>query len=241
MSLREAVIIGGTESPVGEGVNHAWRCLIRFEDETISTAIVKKLDARGFSVEIFCSVLCRAWGLSVPEIVIIKDREFLVASIDVGYPNLKQRLNLTDDLPESIKQALVVNGAKLISTFSSTPLAIAVDEAINNRDRNLGNILWDGNNVSWIDHERALGYVGSKDLNVLVSLALMSGEAEKIKVAATATALTLSSELIVDSTQNIQGVEDLIDCQKFVLQRIASVTTLVVNRFPKPDDLLSNI
>ena len=167
-------------------------------------------------------MLCRAWGLSVPEIVIIKDREFLVASIDVGYPNLKQRLNLTDDLPESIKQALVVNGAKLISTFSSTPLAIAVDEAINNRDRNLGNILWDGNNVSWIDHERALGYVGSKDLNVLVSLALMSGEAEKIKVAATATALTLSSELIVDSTQNIQGVEDLVDFQKFVLQRILS-------------------
>ena len=120
-------------------------------------------------------------------------------------------------------------------------MAIAVDEAINNRDRNLGNILWDGNNVSWIDHERALGYVGSKDLNVLVSLALMSGEAEKIKVAATATALTLSSELIVDSTQNIQGVEDLVDFQKFVLQRIASVTTLVVNRFPKPDDLLSNI
>lgn len=116
-----------------------------------------------------------------------------------------------------------------------------MDEAINNRDRNLGNILWDGNNVSWIDHERALGYLGSDDLNVLVSLALMSGEAEKIMVAATATALTLSSDLIVESTKNIQEIEGLVDFQKFVQQRISSVTALVLNRFPKPNDLLGNL
>lgn len=117
MGIREAIIVEGTETPIGEGVNHAWRCLIRFDDESMSAAVVKKLDARGFSAEIFCSLLCRAWGLSVPEVVAIKNKEFHVASIDTGYPNLKQRLNLTDDLPDEIKQALVVSGAKLVQHF----------------------------------------------------------------------------------------------------------------------------
>jgi hypothetical protein len=241
MSIREVAIIDGTESPVGEGVNYAWRSLVRFDDETVSLAIIKKLDARGFSAEIFCSLLCRAWGLSVPEVTTVKNKEFHVASVDTSYPNLKQRLNLTDDLPEPIKQALILRGAKLVSTFSSTPLAIAVDEAINNKDRNLGNILWDGNNVSWIDHERALGYAGIDDVNKLVTLALMSGDDEKIKVAATATALTLSPELIVESTKNIRKIDNLVEFQEFVLQRIGSVTALVLNRFPKPNDLLSNV
>lgn len=241
MIIRTVQIVSGTETPVGEGINQPIKALVRLGDDQILSAIIKVLDPRGFSAEIFCSILCRAWGLDVPEIAIVKDKNFTVASIDVGYPNLKQKIGWSDSLPPSVQAILERQGALLVSSFSSTPKALAIDEAINNRDRNFGNILWDGSNVSWIDHERALGCSSMDDLNKLVMMSILSGKDLAVQQAAVAISMTLTADVVTDVANELINDGHTTDFQTFILERLPKLTAMIIDRFPPPQDLLTNI
>lgn len=242
MKVREALIIRGTETKTNEGINHSLRALVRVDgNEQAVAAYVKSLDARGCSAEIFCSLLCRHWGLDVPEVAIVRDTKYTIASLDTGYPNLKQRIGWSDSLPEDVKNELTKIGAELVSSFDSTPTALAIDEAINNRDRNLGNILWDGANVAWIDHERSLGFAGTEDLNKLVSLVTMTGQTERIQRAALAIALTLTDQPVKALATGLAGVDNSEEFRDFILGRLPRLANMVIERFPRPCDLLSGV
>ena len=241
MNIKQVRIIDGSETPVGDGITQPNRALVRLEDSTTARAIIKKLDLKGFSAEIFCAALCRSWGLDVPEVAIVADRDLTIASIDAGYPNLKQQIGWSEHLPPAAKEVLAISGAKLVSSFNSTPKALAVDEAINNRDRNLGNILWDGNNVAWIDHERALGFDGMPDENKLATMSIVSGDDEKMKQAAVAISLTIAADVANEVASTVDYLDHSEEFRKFVVNRIKKLSVMVLDRFPRPQDLLSNI
>lgn len=200
-------------------------------------AIVKNLSPQGVAAEVFCALLLRAWGLTVPEPAIVAS-PMAFASMDTGYPNMKQRIGWSDSLPAAVSSALQARGAELVSHFSETPLALAVDEAIENRDRNLGNILWDGENVAWVDHERALGVIPMQDTNILAVMAQMSSNAENVRSAAVAISLTLAQTAVKQAEAECSGHVDAIAFVTAVSTKLKGLAQAVLNRFPTPPDLL---
>jgi hypothetical protein len=239
MALPIVNLIPGTEVPIGEGVTAPVRCLVRFADHSCRAAVLKRMASPSVAAEAFCALLLRSWGLAVPEPAIVDGNPLAFASIDSGYPNLKQRIGWSDALPESAKAALATYGAKLVAGFGETPLALAADEAIDNRDRNLGNILWDGSNVAWIDHERAFGLGGDSDANKLAIMAVMSGDHVGIQKAAIALSLTLGTQAISESLLECASLGEATGFASFVSSRLASLASRVLNRFPQPADLLN--
>lgn len=238
MSIENVTVIAGTETPVGDGINQPMRCLVRFPDQSIQAAIVKRLTAQGVAAEAFCALLLRGWGLSVPQPALVAG-EIAFASLDMGYPNLKQRIGWSETLPDAVKKVLVIYGAKLVAGLADTPRALAADEAIDNRDRNFGNILWDGNNVGWIDHERAFGLGPEPDDNKLATMIVTSGvDYTGIQAAAVAVSLSLGAQAINDAVTEygILGVESF---AAQVTARLGPLASRVLQRFPQPIDLLS--
>jgi hypothetical protein len=162
------------------------------------------------------------------------------ASIDTGYPNLKQRIGWSDGLPEGVKQKLILRGARLVSGFQETPRALAADDAIDNRDRNLGNILWDGASVAWIDHERALGLAGPcADQNKLAELAKIAGQHATVSAAAVALALTLGQQAVDEAQDVCSSLQSVDEFAQQVSSRLVSLANRVLDRFPKPIDLFN--
>jgi hypothetical protein len=173
-----ATLVEGTETPVGQGNNSPVRCVVTLEDGTMVAAVLKRLTQASLTVEVFCALVLRGWGLHVPRplIVRVEGGGLAFGSADDGFPDLKQHLGFDDELPADIRHELRIRGAQLVSTFSQTPLAIAADEAISNRDRHLENILWNGTTAAWIDHEGAFGRSREPDQNRLVQLVCLLGD-----------------------------------------------------------------
>ena len=241
MELAVVELIAGTETPVGTGVTGAQRALVRFPDGTVKAAIVKRMDSKGIAAECFCSLLLRRWGLNVPEPAIVGSPPVAFACVDVSYPNLLQRVGWSQKLPPQVKVILEQSAAKLVASFSQTPLALAADEAIQNRDRNLGNILWNGNEAAWIDHERALGVVQMSDMNLLAELAKVSGEHDRIAAAAVTASFTLSGGAVDDAQRACSGHVDASEFSLVVIERLKHLANAVLARFPRPNDLLEAV
>lgn len=236
MSIETVTIVSGTESPVGDGINCPVRCIVRFPDHSIRNAIVKRLTAQGVAAEAFCALLLRGWGLSVPQPALVAG-EIAFASLDVGYPNLKQRIGWSENLPAVIKHVMTIHGARLVAGITETPRALAVDEAIENRDRNLGNILWDGSNVAWIDHERAFGLGPEPDGNKLATMIVGSGvDYSGVQAAAVAVSLSLGAQAVSDAESDC-GELDVDNFAAQVTARLGPLAGRVLQRFPQPDDL----
>lgn len=155
MKLRTGTIVPGTETLAGDGINSPMRAAVRVDGE-LHAAIVKRLNNRELLAECFCAMLLTAWGLPVPEPVLIIDNEgHAFASLDAGYPSLKKRIGLLNSgNNEALRTLLVKVGATIACAFPDAGRALAIDELIGNDDRNLGNILWDGEHHAYIDHER---------------------------------------------------------------------------------------
>lgn len=243
MELPVVEVISGTETPVGSGVTGAQRCLVRFPDGTMRAAILKRMEIRAIAAECFCSMLLRRWGLNVPEPAIVGNPPTAFACIDVSYPNLLQRMGWSINLPPEVRSVLEHAAARLVTSFSQTPLALAADEAIKNLDRNLGNILWNGNEVAWIDHERALGVSNEPmlDTNKLANLALMSGEHDRISAAAVTASFTLSASAVDDAERICAAYTDTTGFSELVSDRLKRLANAVLDRFPRPNDLLEGI
>jgi hypothetical protein len=238
MALDTVTIIPGTETPLGIGITGAIKCLVRLPDGSMKSAIVKNMSPQAVAAEAFCALLLRGWGLSVPEPAIVSS-PLAFASMDVGYPNMMQKIGWNDSFSPSIKAALERACAELVSTFPETPLALAADEAIENRDRNLGNILWDGTNVSWIDHERSLGVTPLPDANKLANMALMSSNTATVQHAAVSIARTLNAESIKAAGNEGAAFPDSAAFAMRVADNLQQLAEAVLARFPQPPGLFS--
>ena len=243
MVLHTVNLVPGTETPVGEGINRPSRCVVRFPDLSTRAAILKRLTPQGVAAEVFCALLLRGWGLSVPEPAIVNGvsgASIAFGSIDAGYPNLKQTIGWSDSLSDPVKNILIDRGSRLVSGFTETPKALVADEAIDNRDRNLGNILWDGTNVAWIDHERALGLSSDSDANKLAVMSIMSGNHMPIQRAAVAISLALGSQAIIDASAACGcSLSDTTGFVTHVSTRLPALAARVLDRFPQPTSLFN--
>jgi len=244
-----AELVEGSETPVGEGNNQPVRCLLRLKDGQLIRAVLKRVNLTSVAVECFCSLVLRGWGLHVPQPFLIRepDLTWSFASADEGYPNLKHRLDFDDELPADVRHELRVRAATLVRTFSQTPLAIAADEAIGNRDRHLGNILWDGERVAWIDHEGAFGNSQEPDQNRLVQLICLlpdfvAMQKDTIKAAET---LSLAPKLTFDADSKAYFDIETLNTSLETLNTslvlgLECIAQKVIARFPQPADLLSS-
>lgn len=243
MELPVVELIAGTETAVGTGLTGAQRALIRFPDGSTHAAIIKRMDSRAIAAECFCSLLLRRWGLNVPQPAIVGNPPMAFACIDVSYPNLLQRVGWSVSLPPQVRAVLEHAAARLVASFSQTPLALAADEAIQNLDRNLGNILWNGNEVAWIDHERAVGASRESmaDVNKLANLAVLSGEEARISAAAVTASFTLAREAVDEAERICSTHVDTNGFSVIVSARLIHLANAVLARFPRPNDLLKEV
>ena len=240
MKLRTGTLVPGTETPICTGTTHPppVRAAIRV-DGTVHAAIVKRLRHEVVLAECFCALLLRGWGLPTPEpILVFEGGTLIFASIDIGYPNLAQRLGFSSGMPFAEQQILQSAGAAIVCTWDDAPMATAIDEAIANADRNLGNLLWDGADHAYIDHERTLGLIAQK-ANLLAELAKIAGKAEQIERGAISSALALDGKL--PSKIAALGDGDFAGFVDYVEKRLNGLPARILNRFPKPLDLLSGL
>ena len=244
MQIKIAKILSGTETPAGDGITGAQRCILVLEDGSKKAAVVKRGPIGHIAAEAFSALLLRQWGLTVPEPFLVDEPgQLSFASADDGYPNLKQSLGL-DGLPDGPAKNSAIEVAMAIACgLPSTSLATACDEAIDNRDRNLGNILWDGTTEAWIDHAMALGEGSSlKDDNKLCLMAIESGEQERLQRAAIAQALLLDRDQpqFVESQLSSSPIATY-NLASYVADRLTSIGNRLVARFPSSTDLLSGL
>ncbi|TWD77486.1 hypothetical protein FB547_10920 [Variovorax beijingensis] len=241
MKIEVATLVEGSESDAGDGITDAKRCVLTLPDGTLHAAVLKRAPLGHVAAECFSALLLKAWGLDVPTPYVVQvDGGIAFASADAGYPSLKQRLGI-NALPEGpLRDAAIKLAAELTSSFASTPLALAADEAIDNRDRNLGNILWDGAAETWIDHAMALGEgAHMDDLNKLATMAVMVGSADMVQASAIAQSLALDRSHIETAALATSDAVGSFEKANFVADRVARLGMLVLARFPQPHDLLS--
>lgn len=237
MKLETAKLVAGSESPIGEGVNAAIRCVLALRDGTRRAAILKRIPHERVMAECFCALLLRGWGLNVPEPFLVDEGASIAfGSADAAYPSLTQRFGISS-LPDSpMKDALVNAAIQLVVSFVQTPLATMADEAIDNRDRNLGNVLWDGQSETWIDHELALG-LGAHfpDMNKLAWMAANTPQVDTVKTSAVAAWMAVDRGVVdtAGAASNCSGFAGL------VAQRLNGLGTRILDRFPSPNDLLT--
>lgn len=240
MEVQLATIVPGTETPAADGATGALRCILRAPDGVLVAAFLKRGDAAGSLIEAFCSVLLDGWGLPVPQCYLIEEADGLAfASVDVNYPNLKQRVSLAA-LPENShewKAALTV-AAGLVCSLPSTPKACACDEAIDNRDRNLGNVLWDGSVEYWIDHAFAFGRA-LPDANKLAVIATAIGKADAVSSGAISAWTTMDRTAPDSASAALASYGDCSAWAKVATDRVNNLGMRILDRFPKPDDLLN--
>ncbi len=237
MKIRTAELISGSEQSIGEGITAPMRAVLRLDGQIVN-AVLKSLPLEKITAECLCAILLRYWGVPVPEPVIVLGDPLRYGSIDAGYPNLKQKIGFTDQLSEHEQNALVKIGGEILSNCEATPLVISADDAIGNRDRNLGNVLWDGSQFAFIDHERCLGLENDRDVNKLVLLVANSSNVDSIQKSAVAIALTLS----IDIMKNIESNHiDVSLYSAYLEDGIPKLASKVLSRFPQPKDLLTDL
>ncbi len=244
MKLKVATVVAGTETPAGDGINGALRCILILPDGTRCAAVLKRAPIGQVAAEAFSALVLRAWGLSVPDPYLVDEAGTLAfASVDLGYPNFKHHLGVNTLSPGPIRNAALMIAIDLVCQLKSVGLAAACDEAIDNRDRNLGNILWDGSNELWIDHASALGEHGEMDdINKLCRMSIGTVHEESLKRAA------LTYHLIINRTAPIDA-EEAFKCSplapqglaNFVAERLSNLGNRLLSRFPAPPDLLSEL
>lgn len=242
MSIGWATLVPGTEMPVGSGLSGATRCILAIEGQANIAAILKRDPLPLVIAEAFCALLLRGWGVPVPDPYLVADMNgFAFASADATYPNLNQRLGI-DQLPADSPsyQAALAVAVRLATQLGTAPLVAAADEAIDNRDRNLGNILWDGTTEAWIDHALSLGNGNAhNDANKLCQMALMAGTGDEMRGAATSRWFLMDRDMPRVVTEDLAPYFDTSLQLQFVTDRLNQLGMRLLARFPAPSDLLS--
>lgn len=240
MKLEIANVIPGSETPAPDGITGAQRCVLITSSGTRRAAILKQGPIEEIAAESFCAVLLRAWGLTVPDPYLIQLKSGVAfASADVAYPNLKQSLGLDSIPPGPARSAAEQVAYQLTASFKSTPAAIAADEAVGNRDRNLGNILWDGKEEVWIDHAMCLEAGQSQeDVNKLALIVMLAGKGDTIGRSAVAQALTFDRTAVDKAGLAVDSALGKTRSAEFVANRILNLANLLISRFPTSHSLI---
>lgn len=237
MKLETAILVPGSETPAGDGVSGAVRCVLTTAGGARRAAILKRIPKQAVLAEAFSALLLRAWGLTVPDPYLVPEgNEIYFASADATYPSLKHRFGIKDLPNGPAKDALVKAACHIVASLPQTPLAIVADEAIDNRDRNLGNVLWDGAEEAWIDHELALGLAAHlDDLNKLAMMVNATDASSPISQSAVAAWMSLDRS----TPEHAANLVDAPHFAEIVSKRLVALGTRLLNRFPAPNDLLS--
>lgn len=237
-----AELVPGSEQAAGDGITGARRCIVQLADGQRRAAVLKRGPVGQVAAEAFSALLLREWGLPVPEPFLVPEADTLAfASADAGYPSLKKRLGLDALPPGPLHDQAAFVAMTLATSLSSSGLAAAADEAIANPDRNLGNVLWDGSAEAWIDHAYSLG-MGPPDVGTHNKLCLMSlhaGTHDTLKQSAVGQALTLDRAAPAQAAAALPGGMHGAELAQAVSARLTGLASLLLNRFPKPIDLLS--
>lgn len=232
MTIRTGEVVPGSESPVGIGLSGAVRCTLR-TGGALESVILKRQPLPKVLAEVFCAVLLRGWRIPVPEPFLVKELGGLAfASAEASYPNLAQRLGIESFAEGSPEHAQAARTAAAIAvSLPSTPSALAADEAIDNRDRNLQNVLWDGEKELWIDHENALGNGNHMaDANKLCMMAEALGRSGDLSQAAI-TAWTLLARTEPEAARDLLAAHaDVSEQADFVAQRLAGLGQMIYYR-----------
>ena len=236
MKLRTAtLIVKGAK--IGEGITEPCRAVVRVDGADIAV-ILKELSMPAVAAECFAALLLREWGLNVPEPVLVDMSGVLAfGSVELIYPSLHQKFQY-ELIPDELKQQVLAHMATIIGQWKQTPLAIAVDEVIGNKDRNIGNLLWDGGEPYFIDHERCFDLVNQPDMNKLVEL-LKKGNFDVTSILQAA--VTAAQALTLGVMQEAEVASDHLDTSgysDYIKSRMPNLVMLVLNRFPQPQDLL---
>lgn len=239
MVVATASLIRGSEVAVGDGRTKPFRASVRVGDDRPISAIVKRIPRLQVAAECYAATLLTKWGVPTPTPLLVIDGDELLYGSTEEYPSLKQRLHINEDLPQEQHDKLVRLACEIVASFPETPSALVADEAIDNRDRNVGNILWDGRTPSFIDHESAFGISTDRDGNKLAHMAIMAGKATEISMKSVAASLIWSLPEI--EALSSRADLDVTGFSAYVSARIQSLAARVLDRFPKPADLLSGI
>jgi hypothetical protein len=210
----------------------------------VVSAVLKRIPTGHVLAEALCALILRGWGLPVPTPYLVTDGDRLAfASADAGYPNLKQRLGVDALRPGSPAYEAAIRVAMLVATnLGTAPLAAAADEALDNRDRNLENILWDGQTEAWIDHAYALGNrTDLVDANKLCNMALAVGTGDELQHGAIAAWMAFDRTQPALQAAQLNDVADLSLWIATIAHRLNHLGERLLARFPSPDDLLSAV
>lgn len=239
-TLTKARLIAGSQTPVGDGVTGASRCVLEDATGRKRAAVLKEGTPAEVASEALAALLLSAWGLPVPEPFLVDvNGAIAFASADVSYPSLKQRL-FSGNIHGPALEAASLTAMRIVCGFGSTPKAAACDEAIDNRDRNLGNVLWDGSSEAWIDHAYCFGVGGLEDQNKLCDMAIAIGEIESMQRGAIAAAMSLDRTAPQKALDHAEPHQIPIgDHASLACQRLSSLGQRLLARFPQPTDLLT--
>lgn len=230
--IREGILVPDTITPTDEGIQGAHTCSVRI-DGALARAYIKPLTWPKLVCECFAALLLRHWGLTVPEpIVVPVDGTAWFGSLDAGYPSLSRRFLLMDDATAAERTARTACAIDQLLQFSDLPLALACDEAIANADRNLGNILWDGERAAWIDHDQTFDLSIASD-NKLASMAIYRDNFTELQHASIDIAMTLDAKAV---DQIIAAVPHSKGCARLVEKRARDLPMRIIARFPIPRD-----
>jgi hypothetical protein len=245
MSIRLGTLLPGAVE-VGFGANKPKRGFALMQSGQQEMIIFKRVSAPGLAAEVFCAVLGRATDLTIPEPVIVKDPSsgsLLFGSIFADYPNLLQAFNLD---PDSITEAEERVIASRVVQWTKIDDAVVFDEWVNNVDRTLRNVLWDGfDHFVLIDHELCLGLhrKGRRDENWLLKLALIGAfqldkAFEKFKARVLDAALECDAGHANEAAKTLREVpypsaaENSQEFFTFVTKRIPELAARLAKRFP---------
>ena len=237
MKLKTALLIV-KGAKIGEGINEPCRAVVRIDGADIAV-ILKELSLPAVAAECFAALLLREWGLNVPEPVLVDMNGVLAfGSAELIYPSLHQKFQY-ELIPDELKHQVLAHMANIIRQWKQTPLAIAVDEVIGNKDRNIGNILWDGGEPYFIDHERCFNLVNLADMNKLAELSKLGNvDVNSILQAAVTAAQTLTLG-VMQVAETATAHLDTGVYSDYIKSRMPHLVMMVLNRFPQPQDLLS--
>ena len=248
MKIRKGTLLPDSE-PVGTGINSARRGLVVTRTDQIQV-IFKKLSEPELAAEIFCADLARNLGLPAPEPILLYDPvagEILYGCVDLEYPNSLRAFNIT---PPTYNPAARKILEQALLAWPKINEVAAFDEWIDNRDRNLGNLLFVGpKEFAIIDHGKALDIdpsypsqnvlckllaadcASTKEVRALLRTLFRESAAFDI-MNVEATRASLESTGIATHTDSAERFFD------FVENRLADLNTHLRNRFPGQQGLL---
>ncbi|MEM5314291.1 hypothetical protein [Paraburkholderia sp. JHI869] len=242
--IEEGVLIPATLRPVGQGLSGAKRGQVKISGIS-HKCVVKPESIGGVVAECFAAAVGIHLGLPTLKPVIVRypgKSEMWFGARDLQHPSLLTAMNVND-------AAGVRRAALLLATWAQFGSTISFDELIANPDRNLQNLLWDGQDFWLIDHARALGNaVHEKNTLANVAMSLEPVAVDGAKAAAIAQALVQQSKCgsddaiwtdLTDAFKALASIEKQYEkwekaeeaCRTFIHSRVPSLASNTANCF----------